>query len=81
MRCHGCGAERELAPGERGRIAAVDGEVEMMQRLLEMGLTPGTELELVRVAPLGDPIEVRVRGYLLSIRKENAALVRVEPLA
>lgn len=68
----------QLAPGGRGRIVALDGDVEMMQRLLEMGLTPGTELEVVRLAPLGDPIEVRVRGYLLSIRKENARLIRME---
>ena len=71
----------DLAPGGRGRIAGIDGEVEMVQRLLEMGLVPGTELEVVRLAPLGDPIEVRVRGYLLSIRKENARLIRLEPSA
>ena len=68
----------ELAPGGRGRIVGIDGDVEMVQRLLEMGLTPGTELEVVRLAPLGDPIEVRVRGYLLSIRKENAGLIRMD---
>jgi ferrous iron transport protein A len=68
----------DLAPGSRGRIAGIDGDVEMVQRLLEMGLVPGTELEVVRLAPLGDPIEVRVRGYLLSIRKENARLIRLE---
>ena len=68
----------DLAPGQRGRIAAIDGDAQIMQRLLEMGLVPGTELEVVRLAPLGDPIEVRVRGYLLSIRKENARLVFLE---
>jgi Fe2+ transport system protein FeoA len=70
---------QDIPPGGRGRIVGVGGDAEMMQRLLEMGLTPGTELEVVRLAPLGDPIEVRVRGYLLSIRKENAGLIRMEP--
>ena len=69
----------DLKPGERGVIASFDGDVEMMQRLLEMGLTPGTELELIRFAPLGDPLEIRVRGYQLSIRKENAKRIRLEP--
>ena len=68
---------KDLPPGGRGRIVGIDGDVEMVQRLLEMGLTPGTELEVVRLAPLGDPIEVRVRGYLLSIRKENAGLIQL----
>lgn len=69
----------DLKPGESGVIAALDGDAEMVQRLLEMGLTPGTTLELIRFAPLGDPLEVRVRGYELSIRKENARRIRLEP--
>ncbi len=49
------------------------------RRLLEMGLLPGTRLRVVRRAPLGDPIELRLRNYSLSIRREEAALIEVEP--
>ena len=51
---------------------------EQRQRLLEMGLTAGVEFQIVRYAPLGDPIELKVRGYHLSLRKQDAAGVRVE---
>lgn len=49
-----------------------------MLRLLEMGLTPGSEVEVVRTAPLGFPIEVKIRGYLLSLRKSEAECIEVE---
>jgi ferrous iron transport protein A len=62
----------ELAVGAKGRIAAVTLPPATRQRLQEMGLTLGAECTLVRVAPLGDPIEVRVRGYNLSLRKSEA---------
>lgn len=51
------------------------------RRLLEMGLLPGTSVRVVRRAPLGDPIELRLRNYSLSIRREEAALIEVEPVA
>jgi len=50
------------------------------RRLLEMGLLPGTAVRVVRRAPLGDPIELRLRNYSLSIRREEAALIEVEPV-
>lgn len=50
------------------------------RRLLEMGLLPGTSVRVVRRAPLGDPIELRLRNYSLSIRREDAALIEVEPV-
>jgi len=62
----------DLPVGQCATIAALDGEPQMIQRLLEMGLTPGTEVVVVRLAPLGDPMEVTVRGYNLSIRKDDA---------
>jgi ferrous iron transport protein A len=68
----------ELAPGAKGRIASFRLPPEARQRLQEMGLTPGTECTLVRIAPLGDPLEVRVRGYSLSLRKAEAGGVLVE---
>jgi ferrous iron transport protein A len=63
----------EIAIGSKGRIAAFQLPPETRQRLNEMGLTLGAECTLVRVAPLGDPMEVRVRGYHLSLRKSEAA--------
>lgn len=62
----------QLAPGAKGRVAAFTLPPETRQRLQEMGLTPGVECTLVRIAPLGDPLEVRVRGYNLSLRKAEA---------
>ena len=68
-----------LGIGETGTVASVDGDPSITQRLLEMGLTPGTSVNVVRLAPLGDPMEVRVRGYNLSIRKEDARNVLLAP--
>ncbi|MFQ5429568.1 MAG: ferrous iron transport protein A [Phycisphaerae bacterium] len=67
-----------LQPGESARITQVRGEAEVRHRLLEMGLTLGTQVRLVRVAPLGDPVELQLRGYRLSVRKAEAAVVTVE---
>jgi ferrous iron transport protein A len=69
-----------LGVGQRGRIAGFTLPDEQRQRLQEMGLTVGTEFELVRFAPLGDPLELKVRGYHLSLRKREAAGVRIVPL-
>ena len=66
-----------LAVGERGRVMAFDLPGEQRQRLLEMGLTVGTEFQVVRFAPMGDPLEIKVRGYHLSLRKRDAGGVRV----
>lgn len=67
----------DLKAGERGCVAAIAGGHAVEQRLLEMGLTPGTTLEVIRFAPLGDPMEIRVRGYLLSLRKADARAIRL----
>ena len=67
-----------LQPGESGvveKITAVDPKLKL--RLLELGVLKGTSVELVRYAPLGDPIEIKIRGYRLSIRKEEATSVLV----
>lgn len=71
-------AMNELSPGARGRIALVCGRGPIRKRLLEMGLTPDTEFEVVRAAPFGDPIEIKIRGYNLSLRKSEAAHIEVE---
>ena len=63
----------ELAAGDGGKIAALELPPEARQRLLEMGMTVGARIEVVRYAPLGDPVDIKVRGYHLSIRKHEAA--------
>lgn len=68
-----------LAIGGRGCVQAVRGEGHVRRRLLEMGVCRGVNVEVVRRAPFGDPIELRVRGYSLSLRAEQAALVLVTP--
>ena len=68
----------ELSPGEKGEITKVKGSGQIKQRILAMGIVPGTSLEVERVAPLGDPIEVKVKGYHLSLRKEEAKKIYVE---
>ncbi len=69
----------ELQIGEKGRIVAVQpGDKYYRQRLLSMGLLPGTEFKIERVAPLGDPIEIAVRGYALSLRLDEASILQVE---
>ena len=65
-----------LAPGATATVTGYEGD--LPARLLEMGLVPGTALEVVRLAPLGDPMELKVRGFLLSVRKDEAAHVVVE---
>lgn len=69
----------EAKVGQRGRVLQVDGMDDVAIRLLEMGLTPGVEFELLGIAPLGDPIEIEIRGYRLSLRKSEAARVTIEP--
>ena len=62
-------------PGATGRVVALAGDAEVRRRLLEMGLTPGAGVRVIRVAPLGDPMELAVRGYRLSIRRSEARCV------
>lgn len=68
----------ELKTGECGRVKAfLDTGSAYRRKLLAMGLTPGTQFMVCRVAPLGDPIQLEVRGFQLSIRKDEAAVVEV----
>ncbi|MBE6947022.1 MAG: ferrous iron transport protein A [Ruminococcaceae bacterium] len=62
----------DLKIGDSGVIAAVGGEGALRLRFLDMGLIPGTKVTLQKVAPMGDPIQLRLRGYELSIRREDA---------
>jgi len=67
----------QLKRGQSGKIYDFIEESDTCARLEEMGVTPGEKVEIVRFAPLGDPIEIRIRGYLLAMRKEEAALIKV----
>lgn len=66
---------REAAVGETVKVSKVRGEGAVRRRIMDMGITKGTEVTVRKVAPLGDPIEVTVRGYELSIRKADAEMV------
>jgi ferrous iron transport protein A len=70
----------QLSIGQRGRVDALQGDDALVQRLMEMGLLEGEEVEVIAVAPLGDPLEVRLRDYRLSLRRREAARVTVRPL-
>ena len=69
---------KDLSPGEQGKGVRVDAEGALTRRLMDMGLTRGTMVTFRKVAPLGDPIEITVRGYELSIRKDEAAHIFVK---
>lgn len=71
----------DLAPGASARLVAVGGSDDVSLRLMEMGLVRGTVVTVRRVAPLGDPLELELRGYRLSIRRAEAARFTVEPLS
>jgi len=67
----------ELKIGETATVARLHGEGAVKRRIMDMGLTKGTEVTVRKVAPLGDPIELTVRGYELSIRKSEAATIEI----
>ena len=68
----------ELGPTEKGRIVRVGGKGEMRRRLLDMGFVTGAMVEVQRVAPLGDPVQIRVKGYDLALRKKEAEEIQIE---
>ena len=67
----------DLPKGARAHVVGVTGEALLRERLVELGFTPGTEVEIRERAPLGDPVDVRVRGGQLAVRLDEAACVRV----
>ena len=68
----------DFAVGESGKILSVSGSGAIRRRLFDMGVTPGADVRLRKKAPLGDPIEVTLRGYELTLRKTEAACVMME---
>ena len=69
---------REAKIGQTVKVARLNGEGAVKRRIMDMGVTKGTEIYVRKVAPLGDPIEVTVRGYELSLRKSDAAMIELE---
>ncbi len=67
----------QLKPGQSGVVGGLRGDGAIHQRLQEMGIIEGTLLEVIRMAPLGDPMEILVQGYHLSLRKSEAAFVEL----
>ena len=71
----------DLPVGESGVLATVGGDSALRQHLLDMGLIPGTRVTVFKIAPMGDPIEIRVRGYELTLRVEDGKKIEVEEVA
>lgn len=70
---------KEAAVGSSVKVTKVGGQGGIRRRIMDMGIVKGVEIYVRKVAPLGDPVEVTVRGYELSVRKEEAAMIEVEP--
>ncbi|MFA6358031.1 MAG: FeoA family protein [Candidatus Omnitrophota bacterium] len=70
----------DLKARDKGKVKQITGQGQLKKKLLDMGVIPGNEFEVLRVAPLGDPVEVRIKGYNLSLRKEEARQISVEAL-
>ena len=69
----------EIKEGESAILTEIGGSGALRQHFLDMGLIPGTRVTYVKAAPMGDPIEIRIRGYELTIRREDAAKIEVKP--
>jgi len=69
----------QMSVGEKGIVEGYEGEEDLHYRLKELGLVRGTEVSIKRLAPLGDPMEIVLRGYSLSIRKQDASRVLMKP--
>ena len=69
---------RELRPGEKGEVIKIKEKGSAYRRILDMGIVKGARVEMKRVAPLGDPVEIKIKGYHLSLRKDEAAGIYIE---
>ena len=72
---------RDLKVGKSGQVVAVGGEKALRRRLLDMGITPRTTVTVKKVAPMGDPMELLLRGYVLTLRLDDAGKITVEVVA
>lgn len=71
---------RDVPIGSTGKVVKIHGAGALKRRIMDMGITKGTEIYVRKVAPLGDPVEVTVRGYELSLRKEDADILEMEQI-
>ena len=71
---------KDLKPGQKGVVLNLGKKGPVRKRLMDMGITRGVQIEIVKVAPLGDPIEINLRGYELSLRKSEAEQIKIEQL-
>ena len=71
---------KDIRIGKTVKVVKVEGEGAIKRRIMDMGVTKGTEVYVRKVAPLGDPIEVKLRGYELTLRKQDAEMIQVEDL-
>ncbi len=69
---------RDVQVGEKSKVIKIHGEGKVKRRIMDMGITKGTEIFVRKVAPLGDPVEITVRGYELSLRKDDADILEME---
>jgi ferrous iron transport protein A len=69
---------QELQPGQQGTVVSIGVKGPLKRRIMDMGVTPGTVIKVIKIAPLGDPIEVNIRGYELSLRKDEAAHIEMK---
>ena len=69
---------KEMKPGQSGRVVSIGESGQLKRRIMDMGITKGVEIHIRKVAPLGDPIELNIRGYELSVRKQDAQMIEVE---
>lgn len=69
---------KDLKPGQQGTVTSLGSKGPVKRRIMDMGVTPGTVIKVIKVAPLGDPIEVNIRGYELSLRKDEAEQIQIQ---
>ena len=71
---------RDAKIGESYRVQRISGQGAVKRRIMDMGLTKNADFTVVKVAPLGDPVQIHLRGYQLSLRKQDAEMVQIEPI-
>lgn len=69
---------KDLKPGQEGTVASIGEKGPTRRRIMDMGVTPGAAVKVIKVAPLGDPIEINIRGYELSLRKDEAQQIQMK---
>ena len=69
---------KDITFGKKAKVLKINGQGAVKRRIMDMGITKGTDINIIKVAPLGDPIEINLRGYALSLRKADAEMIIVE---